>query len=208
MKHLAVNILVIFIFNFCYGQPNSIKRDDSLIVNFHRTFYLIDNLEKQKRELNISLRYDYENQYPYYDISRKQIGINNELNVSFSRIPKQGFIYIFSEDEMNNLKSLKIIRCDSADATTEIITSVYPQKEKLEYISLWYSNIEFKEFSDVLKSLQYTMGDFIKRTVYFLDEKLIEPNRFWNLKKQFVGMAFENTIRNKNYVIPIIIKLK
>jgi hypothetical protein len=34
-----------------FGQPNSIKRDDSLIVNFHRTFYLIDNLEKQKREL-------------------------------------------------------------------------------------------------------------------------------------------------------------
>lgn len=199
---------MIFILNFNYAQPNLIKRDDSLIVNFYRSFYFIDNLEKQKRELNISLQYDYENQYPYYNILSKQIGINNVLNVSFSHIPKQGFIYIFSEDDMNNFKNLGIVRCDSADTTNEIIISVHPQKEKLEYISLWYTNVEFNDFEDILKSLKYTMGDFIKRTVYFLDEKLVAPNRFWNLKEHFIGITFEKTIKNKTCVIPIIIKLK
>ena len=208
MKYLAVSILIIFFLNICYSQRNSVKRDDSLIVNLNRTFYLRDSLGKQKRELSIKMLYDYENQYPYYYVSRKQIAINNDLNVSFNHIPKQGFIYIFSKDDMNKFKSLKIIRCDSLDLRNEIITSIYPQKGKLEYISFWYANYELKDFEDVLKSFQYTMGDFLKRTVYFLDDKLREPNRFWNLTNHPVGITFENNMRNKNYVIPIIIKLK
>jgi hypothetical protein len=40
------------------------------------------------------------------------------------------------------------------------------------------------------------MGSLIKRCVYFLDDKLIMPNRLGKFKKQIVGITFANNINN------------
>lgn len=208
MRHLTIIILSIPFCSFCYSQHNAVIRDDSLFVKFNRTFLFSNNIKKQVRSLNILLQYDYKFQYPYYKVASNQIGLNNEVIINLSHTPKQGFIYFFTEDDMNNFANLKVIRCDSLLGTKTISISIFPKKEKLEYINLWYSDVELNDFNNLLKSLQYTMGDYIQRTVYFLDEKLIAPNRFWNFNENLPGITFENSITNKRFVLPIIIKLK
>ncbi len=208
MKHSKFILLTIFINNICYSQPSSIIRDDSLIVNCNRSFFLVKEKEKQKRIIDVKLDYDYKVQYPFYKIASKNIGFNNEITFSFIHIPSKGFLYIFTEDNMNNYFINKVIKCDSVFGKIKLSISFFPKKEKLEYINMWYSNFELNDFSNYLKSLQYSTGEFMKRTVYFLDEKLIFPNRYWNFKENTIGMVFENSIKSKEFILPLVIKFK
>lgn len=199
-------IVIFFVFLEANSQNNYGLKADSLILKLSRSFYFKGKSNLNHRNLYPKLEYDFLYQYPFYRISRNIIGRNNNLEISFKHLPKNGFVYVFSKDKFNSFQLLKEFTCE--DVLGERLGNIVlkPQILNIEYINVWYSNYRLDNVEEIFKEMKYTNGTFLKRTIFFLDEDLVSPNLTWHFSNKNVNLSFNN-IKKEKFIIPILIKL-
>jgi len=203
MKSISILFVFLIVYFKLYSQDINIKDNDSLQLKITKTFFTNTSNRIFTKSVPFKLQYDFENQYPFYDVNIRKIGVYNNILINFSILPKIGYVYLFTSDNENNLRLMKIVNCDSAYHTGIKINRL--KKNKIETICIWYTKKEIDEIDLVLKSLTMTNGSFVKRVVYFLNSKLHLPNKYWNFTKRFIGFKYNINDNNSGKIIPIII---
>lgn len=191
-----------------YCQPIEYVRNDSLVINVSRSFYLQNINNVITRKVNTLLKYDFKDQYPYYTLSSNQLGYYNKLIFKYNNIPKSGYIYFFSENNHGIFENIKMIDCEAVNESklqNEILTI---KKDKIENLNFWYSKIKIENFSEYLEMLHYKLGTFQHRTNLFLNNKLQLPKQDWNFLENNIGIEFDSASTNNKLITPIIIKIK
>jgi hypothetical protein len=207
MRKIVFKIVVFLMFFEANSQINYGLKADSLTLRLSRSFYLKGKSNLNYRDLYPKLEYDFLYQYPYYKIARNRIGRNNNFEISLKHLPKNGFVYVFSKDKFNSFQLLKEFSCENVLGERLGNIVLKPKILNIEYINVWYSNYKLDDIEEIFKEIKYTNGTFLKRTIYFLDEKIESPNTSWYFLNNNVSLYLNDNIKKEKFIIPIVIKL-
>ena len=203
MKQVLFILFILFFKSNLLSQNFDNKKTDTLLVETYRTFYLKNTVKLIERQINTELLYDFNNQYPFYRIHKKQFGKNNILHLKFKRFPSAGFLYVFTGNNINVFKEVDELNLSEQKVSEKLFT-INPLKENTEIIGIFYSNYKINDFQDLLKKLEFTYGDYTKRITQFIEHTLLLPNSKWNLINSRIGFSKIQNIPEES-LLPIII---
>jgi hypothetical protein len=200
---IVISLLIVSLYS--YGQPKEYIRNDSLVIKIRRNFYLDDSKEIQIRKVKTKVNFDFKDQYPFYTLNSKQFGRNNKLALEFTKLPQSGYLYFFTKYKDGTFDNINVIECVDSLKLKTIHFNI--TSNSIEYMNFWFTKEKYDNFDVELGKLHYSIGNFIHRTINYLDKSLNYPNNKWNFLEKNIGIEFDTSTINK-VITPIIIKFK
>jgi hypothetical protein len=170
-------------------QFEKIKDADSLGISIH--YKRFSKKSHCRAKLEGKLRYDFINQYPYYELPFPQL-TGDTLEFELERFPAAGHLYVYSISPMNTALMHKYIALDVYGLQTHV---PYPLLEFTEpgiyHFCFLYSRTPLEQPERLVMAMEMTQGTFLFRQQAMLENILLLPQRKWQLLGAGFGATFD-----------------
>lgn len=144
-----------------------------------------------KTVVEAELRYDFQNQYPYYQLPFPVL-VGDSLEFSLEHFPGEGYLYVYSLSPQNVpvLHQSVALRADGLQAKVPAFM-FQVGSPGTHHLCFLYSRKPIQQPERFVGAMEMTMGTFLFRQYAMLGSMLITPQRNWYLLDEEIGLAFD-----------------
>jgi hypothetical protein len=137
------------------------------------------------------LRFDFQNQYPYYQSPFPQV-IGDSVELILKQLPKTGYIYVYSVDPQNNPVLHKNVphKIKEIKPGDRFFISGINYEGSYRFCML-YTHAPMNDPQRFVEAMELTQGAFLFRQQAMYGNKLLLPQRTWKLKEDGFGIYFD-----------------
>lgn len=139
-------------------------------------------------------RFDFQNQYPYYQLPFPQV-IGDSIELVFKHLPKTGYVYVYSIDPQNSpvlYKNVPYKIKEIKPGDKFFVSEVFLQGP--HHFCVLYAHAPIKDPERFFEAMELTQGTFLFRQHAMYGNKLLPPQRAWQLKPDGFGVYFNQQI--------------
>lgn len=149
----------------------------------------------------------------YYELC-DTLNVGSQLQIVIEKIPKIGYLYLFSLDAQQNVKILWNGSTDSLKQQypngilPDTTHAYYFEHPGTEHICLWYSQLPITKYEQLIYGMEMTNGTFMERTKMQLNQKITQPNdlNYLLMPQKIAAIVPNKTKQNNNdKVLPIVV---
>ena len=187
---------------------------DTLIFRIRQVF--VDTLRGKVHSADVKpdLRYDFRNQYPYYRLRKQAWKLTDRYQLDFRKVPAKGWIHVFSVDGANDVRMHASIslqgRPRGAFLYPDSLKTFAFQAEGTDHLSLWYTPDSIPGLERLVRGIELTMGDFVKRNNRQIHTSLVLPAFGWQMLTDDFGFTTDPQIMKiqASAILPIVIEFE
>jgi hypothetical protein len=162
-------------------------------------------------EVSPVLHYDFTSQYPWYGTRNTDWVVGESYRIEFTNMPQKGFIYLYSVDGSNEVETHGVIKLEEGLKSP----FQYPIGGRFEfttngadYLVLWYTRDTIPQIERRIKSIELTLGEFVKRNNGQIGDKLVLPEYGWEMLSKEFGFATDMDLFqfSEGEILPIIVR--
>ncbi len=215
-KNIIVTIQLCMLIVPAFCQKDTIKKINLFSDTLSFSIQEVKTDSSNKRVLFVPVKsqlvYDFKYQYPYYQVESKKWQPGDQVRFHFMHLPSKGYIYVFSVDGENNVKTLPVININSTvkkpfNYPDSLKTLTFKVNGK-ERICLWYCPDSIPYVESLISGIELTMGSFVYRNNGQLGKSLLLPGFGWHLNNSSFGFVTTPKFFHlpESFILPVIIE--
>lgn len=158
------------------------------------------------------LVYDFRSQYPWYRTQKAAWRMTDRYQLEFRKLPPSGWLYLYSVDGANDVRYHGSLRLGGLKP----VPLLFPDSLKTfafsaagaDQLVVWYSPDSVAQAERLIRGIELTIGDFVKRNNRQIHGTLVLPAYGWQMEAQDYGFTTAPDFYSipARFILPVIVR--